>query len=88
MYDLFTPVFMTSITSVFDPLCLFSPVMLLGNLLLQSLWEKHLDWNDTLCDEDIQLWNVIRDDMTKLSNQRIPRRLTLEPSQFDTIKVD
>ena len=46
------------IAEVFDPLGLFSPVLLQGKILLQSLWKKKMDWDDELCNEDLQKWRT------------------------------
>ena len=36
------------ISSVYDPLGLFSPILLRGKVLIQSLWTKGLGWDDEL----------------------------------------
>ena len=45
------------IASVFDPLCLFSPVLLNGKVLIQSLWRKHLEWDDVIDSQDMRVWS-------------------------------
>ena len=47
------------IAAVFDPLGLFSPILLKGKLFLQSLWCKHLDWDDSIENEDSKQWSTI-----------------------------
>ena len=42
-----------TIASVFEPQCLFSPVLLRGKVMLQALWCKGLDWDDTIPHEDL-----------------------------------
>ena len=34
------------LASIYDPLGLFSPIVLRGKLLLQSMWIKKFDWDD------------------------------------------
>ena len=61
------------ISSVFDPLGLFSPVLLKGILLLQTLWSKMLDWDDAISPEDAKQWLSIKSDLTILPNCEIKR---------------
>jgi hypothetical protein len=44
------------IASIFDPLGLISPVILDAKYFLQELWNKHLDWDDALSDDDQKKW--------------------------------
>ena len=46
------------VASVFDPMGLFSPVLLKGKIFIQSLWNKHLDWDAAISNDDIseQIW--------------------------------
>ena len=64
--------------SEFDPCSLFSPILLSAILLLQMLWNKHLDWDDNVDDEDVKTWELIKCDLEQISNCRIRRRLTIE----------
>ncbi|XP_052771144.1 uncharacterized protein LOC128210829 [Mya arenaria] len=44
------------LASVFDPLGLFSPVLLKGKVLIQKVWSKHLDWDESFDNEDASEW--------------------------------
>ncbi|CAC5412912.1 unnamed protein product [Mytilus coruscus] len=48
-----------SIASIFDPLGIFSPITLLGKLLLQTLWSKKVEWDFKLSENDCDLWKEI-----------------------------
>ena len=61
------------IAVAFDPLGLFSPITLKGKLFLQSLWNKHLEWDEKLCEEDKLNWLSIRDDLIGMSKVTIHR---------------
>ena len=68
------------ISSVYDPLGLFSPVTLQGKMFLQALWNKKLSWDDPLPTHDEIKWLKIDKDLKKLSDCEIPRYIGLEGS--------
>lgn len=68
---------LTELASVFDPLGLFSPVLLRGKLFLQALWNKRLEWDDAICNEDLVVWSSISSDFSKLSNYQIKRCIAM-----------
>ena len=41
------------IASAFDPLGLFSPVILKGKQFIQTLWNQNISWDETLSSQDI-----------------------------------
>ena len=59
------------IASVFDPLRIFSPVTLKGNLSLQDLWIKKLGWNESVSSEDKTEWETIKSELKKTENMPI-----------------
>ncbi|XP_053395800.1 uncharacterized protein LOC128555967 [Mercenaria mercenaria] len=67
-----------NVASKFDPLGLFSPVLLRGKLLIQQLWQKGLDWDDEISEEDASQWNIINSDLESLSSQKLQRCVTTE----------
>ena len=54
------------IAAIFDPLGVFSPILLKEKVFLQMLWGKHLEWDDRIDDEDIKVWSTIRLDESSL----------------------
>lgn len=66
------------VASVFDPMGLFAPVLLRGKLFLQSLWNKHLDWDDAIDIDDRSTWTSISSDLTKLPQHQINRCVALK----------
>lgn len=53
-----------AVASVFDPLGLMSPALIKGKLLLQELWEKKLEWEDELFENDKIKWSSVLNKMT------------------------
>ena len=66
------------IASVFDPLGLFSPVLLRGKLFLQTLWDRHIEWDDKICNEDLVVWTNIRSDISNVSACTVNRCIALD----------
>ena len=61
------------IAAVFDPLGLFSPVLLQGKVFLQSLWSKHIEWDDEISSEELAVWSLVSsniDGLSDISNKR------------------
>ena len=72
------------ISSVYDPLGLFSPVTFQGKMFLQALWNKKLAWDDPLPTHDEIKWLKIDKGLKKLSDCDIPRYIGLEGSDKPT----
>ena len=47
---------LSTISSVYDPLGIVSPVILCGKLILQDLWRQNLDWDDPVPEEIFPRW--------------------------------
>ena len=63
--------------SVYDPMGLFTPVLLPGKKLIQELWEKGYDWDDVVTDKDvIKRWTDIASELVKVSECKVPRNIS------------
>ena len=71
------------IAAVFDPLGLFSPILLKGKVFLHSLWCKHLDWDDSIENEDLKQWSTIRLDSSSLSDLQVNRCIAMNGNGSD-----
>lgn len=64
---------MSNAFKIFDPLGLLSPCIMQAKLILQSLWQQKIDWDEPVPDNIINLWNNFSNNLTFLSNMQIPR---------------
>ena len=65
--------FLKQISSVYDLLGMFSPVTLQGKVFLQALWNKRLEWDESLPVQDEIQWLKIETNLRELSKCNIPR---------------
>ena len=61
------------VCSVYDPLGLAAPFVLLAKILLQDLCLRQVDWDTKLSGADIRSWQQWLTDLPKLENMSIPR---------------
>ena len=66
------------IASVYDPLGLYSPVILQGKLFLQGLWNQKIVWDKHLSERDRIQWYGIHEDLKLLANCQFPRHIGLD----------
>lgn len=66
------------VASVFDPMGLFSTVLIKGKIFLQSLWSKNLNCDDAINREDLVIWSSISSDLSKLQEHQINRCIALK----------
>lgn len=61
------------IASAFDPLGLYSPVILQGKIFLKTLWNQNVSWDEPLSLQNILRWNNIQKDLKMLPNSTFQR---------------
>lgn len=64
---------LSSVSQIFDPLGLLSPVIIVVKVLLQQLWLLKIGWDDTVPDSTARVWNRFVDSLQALSAVRVPR---------------
>ena len=69
---------MKEIASAFDPLGLYSPVILRGKIFLQMLWNKNMSWDETLSSQDIAQWYEIEEDLKRLPSPTFDRYIGIQ----------
>ncbi|XP_011689310.1 PREDICTED: uncharacterized protein LOC105450902 [Wasmannia auropunctata] len=60
---------------LFDPLGWIAPVVVRAKILIQVLWMRRIDWDQTLSSEDQRTWQRLREELPLLENVRMPRWL-------------
>ncbi|XP_064631008.1 uncharacterized protein LOC135489540 [Lineus longissimus] len=76
---------LSSISSVFDPLGLVSPLVLVGRRILQGLCSSGADWDDPLPEEIKMEWERWRQELMILAGLEIPR--CYKPENFGEVKT-
>ncbi|XP_074099028.1 uncharacterized protein LOC141527441 [Cotesia typhae] len=77
---------LSEVAQLFDPLGLISPVVIKAKILLQQLWLEKLDWDDQLCPDTVNQWAKFREDISKLTELRIPRWINMQ-SNFYSVQL-
>ncbi|GFS81735.1 uncharacterized protein TNCV_2706761 [Trichonephila clavipes] len=63
----------STIARIFDPLGLIGPVITRAKILLQSLWQLKLDWNDPLPSNLLSYWKSFIESLESINCLDIPR---------------
>lgn len=58
---------LSDISKLFDPIGFLAPIVILAEILFQSLWLKGLDWDDHLPDDIIHEWLNLRSNLRDIS---------------------
>ncbi|VDI04630.1 Hypothetical predicted protein [Mytilus galloprovincialis] len=61
------------LAEIFDPIGLFSPIIISGKMFVQDLWKRNLQWDDELSTEDLSKWINISTELKRVSEVFIPR---------------
>ena len=75
---------LSAISTVFDPLGFLAPFVLRAKLILQSLWEKGLDWDEPIDEDDLREWQQWVTELQELSNVELKR--CFWPAGFKTVR--
>lgn len=70
-------VVLKQVASVYDSMGLFPPVTLREKLLLQQIWTKRLDWDDSVSIEDLSMWNLVRRDLKDIHSFSVTRCVSI-----------
>ncbi|XP_038063112.1 uncharacterized protein LOC119733815 [Patiria miniata] len=71
---------LSTVCSVYDPLGLVAPVILVGKQILQSLCKDQVDWDDPLPDPLRSRWEQWRSSLIHLQSLKVPR--CFRPEEF------
>ncbi|XP_058840722.1 uncharacterized protein LOC131696195 [Topomyia yanbarensis] len=63
------------LSTMFNPLGLAAPVIVLGKLLMQMVWKEKSDWDAQISAALLQQWKLFLSALEDVSQLRIPRRV-------------
>lgn len=63
------------ISQIFDPLGLLGPIVVNAKIMLQSLWQDRLSWDEKISDETSEKWLKFCKDIQHLNSVKIPRHV-------------
>lgn len=63
----------SDISRLFDPLGWIAPTIIMAKIFIQKLWVSGIDWDQELPSHLLQEWITYRDDLSQLTDFRIPR---------------
>lgn len=75
---------LSTVSSVFNPLGLVAPFILVGKRILQELCRDGVGWDDEIPDDLKSRWEKWRAELPSLQNLRIPR--CHKPEKFDEVR--
>ena len=75
---------LATVASIYDPLGLIAPLVLVGRQILQEMCKSRMDWDHPVPDELHPQWEKWRQEMLKLDSVKIPR--CFQPQDFGMIK--
>ena len=59
----------------FDQIGLIAPVLVVAKVIIHSCWKLDLEWNDAVPDDVSRAYTNWKDDMSSLSQLKIPRKV-------------
>ncbi|XP_037928917.1 uncharacterized protein LOC119663378, partial [Teleopsis dalmanni] len=71
-------------SSLFDPLGLLAPIILVAKIMMQELWLLRVDWDESVPQNLHSAWKTFIQDLTTLSSVKVPRYcLSINYQQVD-----
>ncbi|CAH2006544.1 unnamed protein product [Acanthoscelides obtectus] len=67
---------LSRISTIFDPLGLVSPCIIIGKILLQKLWSEKLTWDQPLPSHVLKAWSEFSTDLDALNHLLVERQVT------------
>ena len=55
------------ISTIYDPLGILTPVLLKPKKIIQDLWEKKIDWDETIPHQLLAQWNAWKQDLENIT---------------------
>lgn len=65
-------ILVADVARIFDAFGYFAPVTVKMKILLQRVWEQHIDWDDPVPETLQEVWHQWRCELLLLMNKAIP----------------
>ena len=66
---------LSDVSKQFDPIGLTAPVLVVAKVIIPSCWKLDLEWNNAVPDDVSRAYTNWKDDMSSLSQLKIPRKV-------------
>nr|CAH7736507.1 unnamed protein product [Callosobruchus chinensis] len=73
---------LSKVASIFDPLGLLAPCIILAKILLQKLWVEDLSWDESLPSSLHAYWLEFSSKLDSLNASNIPRKVTCKQANY------
>lgn len=70
------------LTSVFDPLGIFAPVILLEKFLLEKLWKEEVKLDEIVYSELLETWHVTENEVQNVAKYSLPRFVAIQGDTY------
>lgn len=71
---------LSSISQIFDPLGLLSPVTVTAKIIIQKLWRLKISWDESIPTDLHSIWSNYKSQLAQLNHFKIPRHaLSINP---------
>lgn len=77
----------SEMSRLFDPLGLVNPVIVKAKVFVQQLWKLKLSWDESLPIEHHTAWENYRNELKRITQINIPRRVTVSDSIQNDIHI-
>ncbi|XP_011859521.1 PREDICTED: uncharacterized protein LOC105557007 [Vollenhovia emeryi] len=64
---------LSEVSRLFDPLGLLGPVIVIGKLIIQELWQLNVSWDETIPSTTHTKWSRLKNQLSILNDLQIPR---------------
>lgn len=71
---------LSEISTIFDPLGLIGPVIVMAKCIMRLLWKSKLNWDDQAPDDILMIWFEFQNTLPQLNDCRIKRWLHYNPN--------
>ena len=68
-------IILSTIAKIFDPLGLLGPIIVVAKLIIQSLWQLHLSWDESVSHDIHHQWTKYLEQLSTVNTISIPRHV-------------